>query len=647
MLQFFRNFFKSTVGIAISLGFIGVLALAFAAGDVSNSLGFSGTGDGSEAVASVGKEKISATALTQQAQQMVEAARKQDPRADMKAFLAQDGLNLVLNDLVDRSAMVQFGKAHGIVAGKRLIDSELTKIPAFQGIDGKFSEDTYRQMLARSGYTDKSLRENLGQDVISRLIFKQAEIGGYMAPGMALRYATLLKEQRSGAIALLPANAFAPKTPATEPEITAWYNTHKANYQLPEHRVIRFARFDASAVKQVPAPTDAEIAARYNAEKAKYAGAELRRIAQVIAINESIAKAIAGDVAKGQTLEAAAKAHGLTVANLGAVTKAQLATQSSTAVAEVAFAAAKGAVAGPAKASLGYAVVRVDAIEMKAERKLESVRGEIVAALTAEKRRTALASLTAHIDEQFGKGGALSDSAKDLGLTITELPPVLADGKLFGGNGQSVPQDVLRIVQSGFSTESEGAAQIIEIVPGQQFAILDAAKIVPATPAPLAAVKQQIAIEIALDKGAKAARAAAMAILAQAKKGTPLATSVAGAGVPLPPLQAVNMSREQLSAQNGQIPPALQLFFGMAQGTTKLMPLPENRGWLVVRLDKVTAGAMAATDPLVGQVGTDLGARVGGEYAQALHRAIRAEVGVQRKDKALAGVAARLSGAAQ
>ena len=42
MFQFFRNFFKTKLGLAISLAFLGLIALAFASADVSSTGTFGG-----------------------------------------------------------------------------------------------------------------------------------------------------------------------------------------------------------------------------------------------------------------------------------------------------------------------------------------------------------------------------------------------------------------------------------------------------------------------------------------------------------------------------------------------------------------------------------------------------------------------------
>jgi peptidyl-prolyl cis-trans isomerase D len=58
MLQPFRNFFKSKIGIAVTLGFLALIAVAFASSDVANTGTFGGIAGG-DRVAIVGGEKVS------------------------------------------------------------------------------------------------------------------------------------------------------------------------------------------------------------------------------------------------------------------------------------------------------------------------------------------------------------------------------------------------------------------------------------------------------------------------------------------------------------------------------------------------------------------------------------------------------------
>jgi peptidyl-prolyl cis-trans isomerase D len=641
MLQVFRKFFHSSVGVFSALALIGLIAMAFAAGDVANMASSAGI-TGGDRVATVGSNAIGTAKVVARAQQALESVRAQTPGVTMKAFVAEGGLNQVLDQMIDDEAQSAFGAKHGVIAGKRLVDSELAKIPAFQGAGGKFDESAYRQLLAQRQLTDADVRESIAHELISRQLLSPAKTGASLPQIALAQYAGLLKEHRVGAIGALPSAAFAPKVPATQAEIAAWYGAHLSAYQQPERRVIRYALFDDSKASAT-APTDSEIAARYQANAAQYAASENRKISQLIVISQSLATDIAAQIAKGASLEDAAKAKGLTVASLGSVSKADLATKSGAAVAEAAFAAKAGATTAPAKSTLGWAIARVDAIDSKPARSLDSVKGEIAAALLADKRKAALAALTQKIDDRFGKGGAISDAAKELGLSVSETAPITVDGQIFGQAG-TVPKELTPILKAAFSLEHEGQAQISELVAGKSYAIFTVGKIEPAAPAPLNTITARVANDIALSKGAQAAKAAALKMLAAAKKGGDLAALFAGVGTPVPPVQQVNMGRDQIAAMQGRIPPAIGLFFGMAQGTTKLQPLPNNQGWLVVQLKQIIPGQVDAKDPILGQIGTELAQLGAREHSDSLRRAIRAEIKVSRHDAGLKTVTSQLVG---
>jgi peptidyl-prolyl cis-trans isomerase D len=165
-------------------------------------------------------------------------------------------------------------------------------------------------MLAQRNLTDKDVREDIAQGLVARQLLTPAQLGAVTPTDAALRYATLLKDHRSGFVAALPSQAFAPANAPGDAEVSSWYNSHKLFFNQPEHRVIRYAVFDDSVAKNVAAPTDAEIAQRYNTDKAQYQASETRKISQLILPTEAAAKALSAELAKGTAMEAAAKARG-------------------------------------------------------------------------------------------------------------------------------------------------------------------------------------------------------------------------------------------------------------------------------------------------------------------------------------------------
>lgn len=642
MLQFFRSFMSSKFGVVVTLGFLALIALAFASADIS-STGFGGMAGG-DRVATVGNESIDASELSQAASSALENMKQQDPRISMSAFLAQGGLDRVLGELIDRTALGEFGRKHGIVAGSRLVDSEIANMAAFKGPDGKFSEAVFRQALQQQGVSEQLVRQDLEQGLVARQLLVPSAFGAAVPRELATRYSTLLRERRTGAIAILPSAAFAPAAPPSDAELNAYYTKSKSRFIRPERRVIRYATFGEATLKTVPAPTDAQIAARYEANKARYAATETRKITQLIVPTEAAAKAIVAEVAKGKSLEAVAREKGLSTASLAEITKPSLVSQASQAVADAAFAAEQGAIATPARSGLGWHVLKIESVTRKPERSLAQVRGELAEQITTEKRRSAINDLSARLEEEFESGGNLAEAAKTLGLTIETTPPLTADGQVYGKQGETAPPALAKVLQTAFAMEQENEPQLAEIEAGKTFVIFDVSEITPSAPAPLNDIRTDVAAAYMLEKGSTTAKAEAEKVLAQARKGTDLAAAMTSLGRSLPPVNRIEMSREQLAARGQQVPPPLSLLFSMAEGTAKLLRAPNDSGWYVVTLKDIVPGKVEGKDPILVAAQRELGQIAGREYAEQFRKAIRAEIGAERNEAAIKAVRARLDG---
>ena len=643
MLQFFRKFFSSTLGIVVTLGLVGLIALAFAAGDVASSGSFGGVAGGDRA-AMVGNQRISTSELAKALTQDLERARQQSPTLTMKAYIAAGGLDSSLNQLIDRTAIGVFGEKNGIVAGKRPVDSELAKIPGLQGLDGKFSDTIYHQMLAQRQLTDAGVRESIAQSLIARQTLRPAQYGAIIPAGVVLRYAQVLKEHRTGTIALLPAAAFAPAAPPSDAALAAFYSGHRALFMRPETRVLRYVIFGDNVVKAATPPSDAEIAAYYAANQAQYAASETRQIVQLVAPTQAAAQAIADEVTKGQSLETVAKTKGLSAAPLGMVTQSALADQTSAGVAAAAFAGKRGVLVGPVQGPLGWHLLRIEAITDKPARSLAQAKAEIAAKLAADKHRAALSDITAKLDDKLGRGYALTDAAKDLGLPLQSTPPIIADGHVLGAPNAALPKELATLFKTAFTMDQPHMPQLAEVDPGKTYVAYDVDQITPAAPAPLAQIKGDVAAAMALEQGYADAQRAAQKVLAAVRKGTPLATAITGLGVKLPPPSPVSFMREQIAAMGQNVPAPVSLLFAMAPNTIKLLAAPRNQGWIVVQLQQIQTDAVAPTDPLLATATTELGQTTGNEYTEEMGLAMRAEVGVTRNPAAIKSVAAQAVG---
>ncbi|HKX78872.1 MAG TPA: peptidyl-prolyl cis-trans isomerase [Novosphingobium sp.] len=646
MLQFFRNLTKSKIGAGVILVILGLIAFAFASGDVANTGGFGGVAGG-DRVATVGDERVDTSTLTQAATTTLERMKQQNPTLSMSAFVASGGLEEVLDDLIDRLAVAAFGKEHGIVAGDRLVDSEIAKMPAFKGVDGQFSEEVFRQAITQRGISETLIRDDIAQGLIARQVMIPASFGTTVPEELARRYAALLGESRKAEIAVLPSLMFISGKKPTDAELAAYYNANRDKFIRPERRVIRYAMFGEDVLKGVPAPTDAEIAARYNARKAEFQASERRRLVQVIVPTDAAARAVAAEVAKGTSLETAAREKGLAAANLDPLSKADLGRQFSPAVADAVFAAAKGAIATPARSGLGWHVIRVEDIEARPARTLDQVRDELIAQLAIDKRRAALNAMLEKLEEGFDSGANLAETAQSLGLKLETTKPVTADGRVYLARDERAPALLSPVLSTAFMMEQE-KPQLAEVERGKTFMLYDVSDIAESAPAPLKDIRNDVQLAYLTDQGSRAAKQAADKVRSEVRKGKSLRDAVAALGKQGAQVQSVAMTRPQLSElqqrSQGQVPRPLAMMFNMAQGTVKVRQAERGLGWFIVSLTKIEPGKIAAGDRIVDVARGELGQIAGREYSDALGRAIKGEVGVKRNEAGIRAVRQQLAG---
>ncbi len=652
MLSFFRSFLKSKIGGAIALIGLVLIALAFASGDISGLRGAGGSGD-ANTVATVADQTVTVEDLTQGANTALRRVQQNNPQASMSQLVAQGGLDTILDQLIERSALYVFGQKHAVVAGDRLVDSEIAQIPSFQGVDGKFDQKAFRQALAQQGLSEKTLREDIARGLVGQQLATPAQYGAVMPAYITKKYAALIDETRSGSVLALPSMTFAPKDAPDDKTLEAFYKGHTANFIRPERRVLRYATFTIDDLPAPAAPSDAQIQAQFTKDQALYAAKDNRRITQVIAPSEDAAKAIVAAVKGGQSLEAAAKAKGLSAANLEFFSHKDLTDQFSKAVADAVFAAPVKQLAEPAKSPLGWHVIRVEEENKKPARTLDEVRDDLVKQVETDARRKAFAAKLESIEDKFSDGASLPEVAKSLGIEVKSTKPITAEGLVYMSQGESIDAGLKPLLSTVFKMDQE-QPQLTQMGQGQDFSanrpfvIFDVSQITPSAPAPFAEIKDDVKAAWTMDQGSKAAKAAAIKVQAEMAKGKSMEAAMAEVGHPLPPIEQLGMSRATLSRalQAGrQVPPPVSLMFHMTKGSVKVQSADGERGWFVVQLKEIKPGK-APSDEVIAQARKELGAQLGDSLVTALGKAVESDLKVEKNAAAIKAVKTRLGGTA-
>lgn len=644
MITFFRNFFASKLGLALAFLFLALIAVAFAASDISGTGMFNAGQSGGGRLAKVGGKQVEEAEFVRQLDNQLDARRQQQPGLDMAGFVASGGFDSTLAQLIDIRALEAFAERHGIAAGKRLIDGQIASIPAFFGPTGQFDRTAFLAVIEQRKLTERQVRA----DLRSGLIARQLEVPAYGAARMPIaiagRYASLALEARAGLSGLVPVSAIPAGAPPTDAELNAFYRRDIARYTIPERRVIRYALFGAAQLGAAARPTEAEIAGYYRQNQARYAASETRTLTQIILQDQNAARALEARVRGGTSFVEAARAVGLEPAQLDRQTEAAYGGLSSVAVAGPAFDATAGAILPPQRSPLGWHVVRVDSVDVTPARALAQVRGEIEAQLATQKAQQLVADQAERIEEGIADGSTFDEIVAANRLRVVTSPPITAAGADPSAPASQPDPQLARFLAPMFEAETDDDPLIETLVPNEQFVLSDLDRVIPAAARPLGDIRATVAADFVRDRAWRRAGEISRAIVAKVSRGTPLAQAFREAGVALPAPRPIGGKRRDLTAAGQPLGADLRRLFEMAPRSAKRVEAPNRAGWYVVYLDSVTPGDPRSDPTLVARIQQDFASLIGREYAEQLAGAAKAELGVTRDREAEAALKRRLAG---
>lgn len=640
MLSSLRRASKSKIG-TIVVAIIGILiVIGFGVAGISG-ISIGGLTMSSSTLAKVGSLEITDSDMGVLMQRDLETARQQDPNASY-ASVAGD-FEPLLDQLINQRSFVAFAQDHGFLLSKRLIDGEIANIPGVRGIGGDVSPQAYQSFLARQRMTDAQVREIIAGSMLQRLLITPGASDVKVPLGVATPYATMLLEQRQGEVAMVPLSLFTAGLNPTDAQLQQFYNANKARYVVPEQRALKIAAIGPDQVANVHA-SDQEIAQYYNQHKDIYAAQDVRTINQAVVPDQNTANQIAQRAKSGASFVDAVKPAGLSAQDIsvGPQTQSQFAQLASDKVAAAAFNAPAGSVVGPIQSPLGWHVVKINSIQKKPGKSLVEAKSEIAAKLDADKRKAALSDLATKIQNALDGGSNLDEAAKIAGVTATTTPLITADGTQHGNPSYKFPADLTPVLKSGFDLQANEEPVIEALAGDKGFAIVAPAQIVPAAPAPLAAVHDQVKAAWVQQEAITRAQAAAKQIAAKANGNVSIAEAIKQSSVTLPPPQPVSARRIQLSQMGDKVPPPIATLFTLGEGKAGVAPDSQGRGFFVVKDERITPGNVILSPALVGQLQKDFSEPMSQELAAQLQAAIRKDVKVRRNESAIQAEKGRL-----
>ena len=641
MLASFRRLSKSTVGSFILVLFVLAILASFALGDIA-SVRSGSFGMGGSTLAQIGNQQVTDRDMSRAMERRLADVRQQNPEADYSS-IAPD-FDAILTTLIDQRALQAFADKYGFTLSKRLIDAEIANIPGTRGLDGKFSDQAYQSFLSQQRMTDEEVRRLIGSAMLQRMLLTPVATNARVPVGVATPYASMLLEARQGDVATVPVAAFRAGLNPTDADLQRFYAANRNRYMVPEQRVLRLARIGPEQVAAITS-SDEEITAYYNANQATYGTKDIRVLSQAVVPDQSTATAIATRARSGSFAAAAAPA-GLSAEDIsvGPQTRSEFAALAGDRAAAEAFEAPAGTVIGPVQSDLGWHVVKVDSIRREGGKPLAAARSEIAAKLTADKRKEALTDIVTKVEDAISEGSNFAEAAAQAKLPVSETPLITASGAARDNSAFHLPAELAPALRSGFELNQDDEPVVETLANDQGYVLVAPSRIVPATPAPLATIRAQVAEDWTGQQASERARAIANAIAAKAAQGVPLAKAVADAGVPLPPVRPVAARRLELSAMGANVPATVRMLFSLGAGKSRIVADPQQRGFSVVKVNRIVPGNALTQPALIGRVQNEFQDAVADEYAREFLAAVREAVGVRRNDSAIGATKKRISG---
>lgn len=644
MASFFRRVSDSKIGTWVMAVILIAILAGFALADLSNfGTGNIGFGMGSSTLADVGSQQVSEQEMSQAMQRRLQQVRQQKPDADYATIIGD--FDAVLSDIIDQKTLLAFADKFRFPLSKRLVDAEIAQIPQTKGFNGQFSQQAYQAFLAQQRMTDADIRQILASGLLERLLLTPVVANAHVSVGMATPYASMMLESREGEAASIPLAPFRSAFKPTDADLQRYYSSNRNRYMVPEQRVLRIARIGPDQVADVSA-SDQEVAAYYNSHKADYAAKETRSISQAVVPDQATASAIAARAKDGGTLAAAAAPAGAkaAVTSLNDQTRDAYAAIAGGKAAAAVFAAPSGSVVGPVQTDFGWAVMKVESVKTEGGKTLDQAKPEIAAKITADKRKTGVENLVDKVQDEIDNGSNFAETAAASKLPIVTTPLIVANGSSRSDKSFKIPPELAPALKTGFEIDSSDPPEIVTLPNDQGYAMVSPGQVVSAAPAPLAQVHDQVASDWIDSQATQRARAVAAQIESKVEHGASLAQAMKESGVALPPVQPIAARRIQIAMAQGPVPAPLKVLFTLPQGKSRVSPDPQSKGFVIVKVNKITLGNALLAPGLIGRMQNELQQGLAQDYAQEFLAGMRKEVGSKRNDSAIQALKSRMLG---
>lgn len=414
-----KNLSKTFVWIIVGLLLIGLMGFG--------ATNFSGT---VRTIGSVGDQNISVDAFARELQREMRAIQAQTGQPMTIADARSYGLDQsVVARLTQLAALDHEAEQLGLSVGDENLQREIVRIPAFQGIDGKFDRETYRFALEQANLNETVFEDDLRAESARTLVQSAIVSGVEMPDTMADTLTDYIAARRSFTWASLGEDSLSEPLPEpTEAELQAYYDENGAAFTLPETKKITYVLLTPADVLDDVAVDEDAVRRLYDERISEFSQPERRLVERLVYPNEEAASnALAQIEVGGATFESLVQDRGLELddIDMGDVIASDLGD-----AADEVFSADVGDVVGPLASDLGPALFRVNGKLDARTTTFEDVEDQLRDELAGDQARRQIEARAEPIEDILAGGATLEEAAEETELNIgtLEWTPDSAEG---------------------------------------------------------------------------------------------------------------------------------------------------------------------------------------------------------------------------
>ena len=586
MLQSMRQGAQSTAAKII----IGLIVLSFAAFGLETLL----PGGAGTSVAEVNGEEITPFALqeavTQQKRQLVSILGDDiDP-----ALLDDDRLQpRALDSLIQRTLLLQKSSALNLVASEAQVGKSITSIEAFQ-LNGEFSADAYRSVLANAGYTPERFRKAQAEDILLTQLQTAISETEFTTTTERAAAANVVAEERDVRYLVVSDSDLVSDDDLSDEALRQYYDENQAAFFNPEKIIAEYIVLEPADF--VVSVDEDVVRDQFESVKDEYEVAEQARVSHILLIqgdDESDADfagrlaQVSDRLASGDEFPdvAAELSDDLGSASMGG----ELGFTDGTAFPEamedaIAALTAPGEISPPVETDAGTHFIRLEERISGESVDYDSVKAELRASIEAAEAERELLIAVEELRDLAFNAVDLDGPAEAVGAEVQRSSPFSVDD----GVGLFEESRLREVAFAADVKEAGNNSDVVEIS-GQRYVVLRVSEIKPPQVAPLAEVEAEVRAQVQAN-----AEAAALSNITQtAEQMLKDGESFEAAAKVLGLEWRVELAATRLSSQ---LPRAvLDAAFDMSaseENALRTVPVP-GEGYAVVQLARVSAGALS------------------------------------------------------